>query len=52
MEIHVLNPNVAKDHLRINYVDGKHNWLSMNHIPSVLEGHQVQYRDLGVGTIS
>ena len=51
MEIHVLNPKVAKHHLRIKYVDGKHNLLSINHIPSDLEGHQVQDRDLGFGTI-
>ena len=32
---------VAKNHLRINFVDGKNNLLSIN-----LEGHQVQERNL------
>ena len=52
MEINVLNPKVAKHHLRINSVDGKHNLSSINHISSELEGHQVQDRDLRFGTIS
>ena len=52
MEINVLNLKVAKNHLRINYVDGKHNFLSINHISSDLEGHQVQERDFRFGTIS
>ena len=52
VEIHVLSPKVAKHHLRINYVVGKHNLLYINHISSDLEGHQVQYRGLRFGTIS
>ena len=52
MEINVLNLKVAKNHLRINSVDGKHNLLSINHISSDLEGHQVQERDFRFGTIS
>ena len=34
MEIHVLNPKVAQNHRSINSVDGKHNVLYINHIPS------------------
>ena len=52
VEINVLDPKVAKHHLRINSVDGKHNVLSINHISSDLEGHQVQERDFRFGTIS
>ena len=51
MEINVLNPKVAKHHLRINSVDGKHNLLSINHISSGL-GQQVQERDFRFGTIA
>ena len=52
MEINVLNLRVAKNHLRINSVDGKHNLLSINHISSDLEGHPVQERDFRFDTIS
>ena len=42
---------VAKNHLRINFV-GKHILLSINHISSDLEGHQVQERNFKFGIIS
>ena len=41
---------VAKN-LRINFVDGKHNLWSINHISSDLEGHQVQERNFKFGKI-
>ena len=41
-----------QNHLRINSVDGKHNVLSINHISSDLEGHQVQERNFQFGTFS
>ena len=52
VKINVLNPKLAKHHLTNNSVDGKHNLLSVNHISSDLEGHQVQYHDIRFGTIS
>ena len=52
MEINVLKLMVAKNHLRINFVDGKHILLSINHISSDLEGHQVQERNFKFGIIS
>ena len=52
MEINVLKLRVAKNHLRINFVDEKHNLLSSNHISSNLEGHQVQERNIKFGIIS
>ena len=51
VEINVLNPKVAKNHPRINSVDGKHNLLSINHISSDLEDHQVQDGAFKFGTI-
>ena len=36
VEINVLNPKIAQNHLRINSVKGKHNLLSINHISSDL----------------
>ena len=48
----ILNLKVAKNHLMINSVDGKHNLLSINHISSDLVGHQIQERDFRFGTIS
>ena len=41
VKIIVLNPKLAKHHLTNNSVDGKPNLLSVNHISSDLEGHQV-----------
>ena len=52
VEINVLKLRVAKNHLRMNFVDGKHNLLSINHISSDLEGHQVQERNFKFGIIS
>ena len=43
---------LLQNHLRINSVDGKHSMLSLNHISSDLEGHQVQERNFKFGTIS
>ena len=51
MEINVLKVRVAKNHLRINFVDGKHNLWSINHISSDLEGHQVQEGNFIFGII-
>ena len=52
MEINVLKLRVAKYHIRINFVDGKLNLWSINHISSDLEGHQVQERNFKFGIIS
>ena len=52
VEIHVLNPKLTQNHLRIKSVEGKHYLLSINHISSYLEGHQVQDRDFRFSTIS